>query len=219
MNCQTSQLRRTTHCWRLLVQESKDILLTGQAYKMEILEKIVNGLKFTLRLIWWTLRVYLFGHLDQWYEWSNWSQHWSIYLFRTFQSLRSWPIGSRVRTGFLQLLGSLESLVFYLFLVSISFAYTSRNPVRMGLHVNTSDKNPKPIYVIKRTNGLCKSLLQLVTQWLGQLDHQSSFACVSISCITWINASVINFSKQIAPNKCQAYRMKVLSFRLSFSYR
>ena len=106
------------------------------------------------------------------------------YLFRTFQSLGSRPIGARVITGFLKLLGSLRSLVFYLFLVSISFAYTSRNPVSMGLHANASDKNPKPIYVSKRTSGLCEWLLQSVTQWLYQLDHQSSFVCVSISRIT-----------------------------------
>ena len=65
-------------------------------------------------------------------------------------------------------------------------------------------KNPKSIYVIKRTSGLCEWLLQSVTQWLDQLDHQSSFVCVSISRITWINGSVIHFSKQIVPNKCQA---------------
>ena len=140
-------------------------------------------------------------------------------MFPTFQPLGSWPTGSGIITGFLQLLGSLGSLVFNLFLVSISFAYTSWNPVTMGLHANTSDKNPKPIYVIKRTSGLCEWLLQSVSQWLDQLDHQSLFVCVSISPITWINRSVIRFSKQIAPNKCQAYRMKVLLFTLSFSYR
>ena len=59
----------------LLVQASKDISQPGQAYKMEILEKIVNGLKFILRLLRGILRVYLFGHLDQWYEWPNWSQN------------------------------------------------------------------------------------------------------------------------------------------------
>ena len=48
----------------LLVQASKDISQPGQAYKMGILEKIVNGLKFILRLTWWALRIYLFGHLD-----------------------------------------------------------------------------------------------------------------------------------------------------------
>ena len=203
----------------LLVQASKDISQPGQVYKTGILEKIVNGLTFILRLMCWTLRVYLFGHLDQWYEWSNWSQHQRNYLFRTFQSLGSRPIGSRVITGFLQLLGSLESLVFHLFLVSISFAYTSRNPVSKGFCANTSEKNPKSIYVIKRTSGLCEWLLQSVTQWLDQLDHQSTFVCVSISRITWINGSGIHFSKQITPYKCQAYRMKVLSFTLSLSYR
>ena len=80
-------------------------------------------------------------------------------------------------------------------------------------------KNLKPIYVIKRTSGLCEWLLYSATQWLDQLHHQSSFACVSISCITWIEGSVIHFNKQKALNKCQAYRMKVLSFTLSFSYR
>ena len=141
----------------------------------------------------------MFGHLDKRYEQSKWLQHEKNFLFRTFQSIGSWPIGSRVITEFLKLRGSLRSLVFYLFLVSISFAYTSQNPVRMRLHVNTSDKNPKPIYVIKRTNGLCKWMLQLVTQWLGQLDHQSSFACVSVSRITWINKSLINFFQTNSP--------------------
>ena len=138
MKYQISQLRRIAHCWMLLVQASKDILQPGQAYKVGILEKMVSGLKFILRLIWWTLKVYLFGHLDQWYEWSNRSQHLKNYFFRTFQSLVSRPIGSRLIKGFLQLLGSLRSLVFYLFFVSISFAYTSRNPVSMGLHANTN---------------------------------------------------------------------------------
>ena len=50
----------------LLIQASKDISEPVQAYKMEILEKIVNGLKFILRFIWWPLRVYLSEHLDLW---------------------------------------------------------------------------------------------------------------------------------------------------------
>ena len=70
------------------------------------------------------------------------------------------------------------------------------NPVTMGLRANTSDKIPELIYVIKGTSGLCEWLVQSVTQWLDQLDHQSSFVCVSISRITWINASVIYFSKK-----------------------
>ena len=75
------------------------------------------------------------------------------------------------------------------------------------------------IYVIKWASGLCEWPLLSLTQWLDQLDHQSSFVCVSVSRITWINGSVIHSSKQIAPNKCQAYRMKILSLTLSFSYR
>ena len=59
----------------LLVQALKDISQPGWAYKMKILAKIVNGLKFSLKLIWSTLSIYLFGQLDQWYEWSNWSEH------------------------------------------------------------------------------------------------------------------------------------------------
>ena len=51
MNYQTSQLRRIAHCWMLLVQASNDISQPGQAYNMGILEKMVNGLKFILRLI------------------------------------------------------------------------------------------------------------------------------------------------------------------------
>ena len=143
----------------------------------------------------------------------------TIYLFRSFQSLRSWPIGFWVITGFLQLLGSRGSLVFYLVLVSISFVYASRNLVPMGLRANTSDKKPTPIYITKRTSGLWEWLLQSFTQLLDQLDQQSSFVCVSISRITWINRSVIHFSKQIAPNEYQVYRMNALSFILICSYR
>ena len=41
-------------------------------------------------------------------------------------------------------------------------------------------------YVIKSTSGLCEWMngSSSVTQWLGQLDHQSSFIWVSISRIT-----------------------------------
>ena len=46
----------------LLIQASKANLEPGQAYKMRILAKIVNGLKFILRLIWLSLRVYLSKH-------------------------------------------------------------------------------------------------------------------------------------------------------------
>ena len=49
--CLTSQFRRIAHCWMLLVQVSKVILQPGQAYKMGILEKMVNGLTFVLSLI------------------------------------------------------------------------------------------------------------------------------------------------------------------------
>ena len=73
---------------------------------------------------------------------------------------------------------------------------TSWNPMSMGLCTNTSDKNLKPIYVIKHTSNLCEWLLQSVTQRLDQLNHQGSFVCVSI---TWINGSVIHFSKQNSP--------------------
>ena len=59
----------------MLIQVSKANSEPVQAYKMRILAKIVDGLKFILKLIWWTLKVYLFGHLDQWYEWSNWSEN------------------------------------------------------------------------------------------------------------------------------------------------
>ena len=80
----------------LLVQAPKGILQSGpsQAYKMRILEKIVNDLKFILRLIWSTLRVYLSGHLDQWYEWSNWSQHYKKTIcFVPFNHLDHDPLG------------------------------------------------------------------------------------------------------------------------------
>ena len=58
------------------------------------------------------------------------------------------------------------------------FCLYFRNPRTMGLRANTSDKSPKLIYVIKRTSGWCEWLFQSITQWLDQLDHQSSFVCV-----------------------------------------
>ena len=61
----------------------------------------------------------------------------------------------------------------------------------------------------------CKWLLWSVTQWMDQQDHQNSINWVSIS---QINRSLIHFSKQIAPNKPQGYRMKkVVSLILSLS--
>ena len=107
------------------------------------------------------------------------------YLFRTFESLGSWSTASRVITGFLQLLGSLGSFAFYLFLSSISFAYTSQNSLSMGLCANTSDKNPKPIYVIKCTSGFweyCSNqLLNGLISWITKVHlfvYQRGFICI-----------------------------------------
>ena len=95
-----------------------------------------------------------------------------IYLFRSFQSLRSWPIGFWVITGFLQLLGSRGSLVFYLVLVSISFVYASRNPVSMGLRTKHKLQKADTYKHNQTYKRLVRMLLQSVTQWLDQLDHQ-----------------------------------------------
>ena len=186
----------------LLVQASKDISQPGQAYKMRILEEIVNRLNFIIILIWWSLRPYLFGHFDQWYEWSNWSQHLKNYLFRnlfhTFQSLGSWPIGSRVITGFLQLLGSLGSLVFYLFFVSSSFAYTFRNPVSMGLRAKTSDKNPKPIYAIKSTSSFW--MAALISYSMAWSVRSPKFICLYINFLHCKNQRISDpFSQTNSP--------------------
>ena len=53
---------------------------------------------------------------------------------------------------------------------------------------------------------------------------RGSFVWVSTTRITCIKGSLIHLSKQIAPNRCQAYeneglRMKVLSLTLGFPYR
>ena len=81
------------------------------------------------------------------------------------------------------------------------------------------DKSEPYNYVIKCTSGSCEWLLQLVTQWPGQLEYQSSFIWVSVSWIIWINGSLIHLSKQTAPHKSQANRMEALPFTLGFSYR
>ena len=47
----------------LVIQVSKANSEPGQAYKIGFLAKIVNGLKFILRLTWWTLIVCC---LDTW---------------------------------------------------------------------------------------------------------------------------------------------------------
>ena len=75
--------------------------------------------------------------------------------FVPFDHLDPWIITHRIQDN-----NIIPTIVrIYLFLVSISFAYTSRNPVSMQFHANTSDKNLKPIYVIKRTSNLCLWML------------------------------------------------------------
>ena len=165
----------------LLIQKSKVNSEPGQAYKIGFLAKTVNGLKF-LRLIWWTLRVYLFEHLDQWYEWSNWSENWKKHLFRTFQSLGSWPIGSRIITRFLQLLGSLASLAFHSFLVSISFSYTSRNPMSMEFpRKHKWEKSETYNYVMKSTSGSCEWMAALISYPMAGSVGSPKFIYLSIN--------------------------------------
>ena len=152
MNCQTSQLRRIAYCRMLLVQVSKDIFEPGQVFKMKVLAKIVNGLRFFLRLILWTLKVYLFGPMNQWYEWSNWS-----YLSITWTTAH-WIQGNN-RILAITRITWITCLVFHLFLVSISFVYNFWNPMFMRFQANTNDKNSKLIYRNLRTSGLCGWLL------------------------------------------------------------
>ena len=46
------------------------------------------------------------------------------------------------------------------------------------------------------------------------------FICLSINFSHYLNQRIIDpFSQTNSPNKCEAYRMKVLSFTLKFSYR
>lgn len=47
---------------------------------------------------------------------------------------------------------------------------------------------------------------------MNQFDQQSSFVRVSIFWIAMINGKWIHCSKNIAPNKHEAYRMKVSSY-------
>ena len=108
------------------------------------------------------------------------------YLFRTFQSLGSWPVESRVITGFLQLLGSLGSLVFYLFLVSISFAYTSRNLVSMGFCANTSDKNLKRNQTYKRLVWMAAPISYSMALSVGS----PKFICLYINFSHYLNQRI-----------------------------
>ena len=97
--------------------------------KISVLGLFSSSVKVYLKAHIMELRVYLFRHLDQWYDWSSWSENQNTICSEPFQSLVSWPIGFWVIKGLLQLLGSLGSLIFHLFLVSIGLAYTSRNPM------------------------------------------------------------------------------------------
>ena len=203
----------------LLLRAPKDISQPGQAYKMGILGKIVNVLKSILKLIWWILTVYFFWILES--------------VIRVIQLVSapkklfvSYLSITWVTTHWIQGNNRILTITRIAWITRFPFIscldqfclYFPKSSVK-GILRKHKWKNPKSIYVIKRTSGLCEWLLQSVTQWLDQLDHQSTFVCVSISRITWINGSGIHFSKQITPYKCQAYRMKVLSFTLSLSYR
>ena len=134
----------------LLIQAPKGSSEPGQAYKMRIFVKIVNGLKFILRIIWWTLMVYLSGHLDTWI--SDTSDPTDLnttnnYLFCTFQSLGSWLIGSRVQkyknisdknpkpavTS-----STLKQLVWMAALISYSMAWSAGSPKFICLGISFS---------------------------------------------------------------------------------
>ena len=112
-------------------------------------------------------------------------------MFGNFKSLVSWPIGCRVIIGFLQSLGSLGSLTFHLFLVSISFPYAFRDRMSMEFpRKHKWEKFETYNYVIKSRGGSCEWMSALIndTHWLSQLDFWVS------SWITWINGSLIHFS-------------------------
>ena len=68
---------------------------------VKLLAKIVNSLKLISKLVWWregrgayakTLRVYLFVHLDQWHEWSNWFENWKTGCFVSLNYLDHNPL-------------------------------------------------------------------------------------------------------------------------------
>ena len=88
--------------------------------------------------------------------------------------------------GFLQLLGSLVSLVFYLFLVSISFAYTSRNLVSMGFCANTSDKNLKRNQTYKRLVWMAAPISYSMALSVGS----PKFICLYINFSHYLNQRI-----------------------------
>ena len=109
------------------------------------------------------------------------------YLFRTFQSLWSW---SRAITGFLQLLGSLVSLVFYLFLVSISFSYASQNPVTMGLRANASDKNLKQKSICHQTYKRFVWMAAPISYSMAWSVGSPKFICLCINFSHYLNQRI-----------------------------
>ena len=146
--------------------------------------------------------------MDTWISNTSDQLIWTLkkpFFFVPFNHLDHETIGSRVITGFLQLLGSLGSLV------SISYfdqfrLYFPKSNVN-GILCKHKWKKPKT-YIRNQTYKWLVWMTPLISYTMAdQLDHQSSFVCVSVSRITWISRSMIHFSKQIAPNKCQAYRI------------
>ena len=114
---------------------------------------------------------------------------------------------------------SLGSLAFHLFLVSISFVDTSRNPMSMEfLLKKKSEKNPKRIIAwsniqAARVNG-CSN--QLFNPWISYSMagpvRSPKFICLGINFSDHLDQRIPDlFSKQIAPNKYQAYAIKYLS--------
>ena len=120
-------------------------------------------------------------------------------LFRTFQSRGSCLIKSRVIAGFFR---SLEWL-YYTFSIYFLFWSVLTIPPEIQCRYNSRYKSSeKPIIAALISYSVA-----------GSVGSQSAFVWASISRITDKNVS-----KQIAPHKSEANRMKALSLTLGFSY-
>ena len=153
----------------LLVRTSKGISQPGQAYKMGILEKIVNGLKFILRLIWWTLRVYLSGHLIRVIQQiSALKQLFVSYTWVMTHWILSFPI--------------------YFFSRSVLSRYF-RNPVSMGLRANTKTQKWQKSKTCVR-NETYKRLLWMadpISYSMAWSDRSPKFICLCINFSHYLN--------------------------------
>ena len=162
---------------------------------MGILEKIGNGLKFILRLIWWIFKglfVWTLGSVIRVIQLiSTLKKLFVLYLSITW-IMTDWIHGNnRILTVTQITWISLFLFISCLDQFCLYFLKSSVNGIARK-HKWQKSKTYMRNQTYKRLVWMAAPISYSMA-W--SVDHQSSFLCVSISRITWINGSVIHFSK------------------------